>query len=289
MSGVLRQKSAKWLFIATIFFVQIGHAGSISRMAVIGDAGKSGTSLEFLKRSIAKEEITSLIMPGDNLYSGTYESVWDSWKEAGFQFDVVALGNHHGGYWNEVNYFGMPGEYFSTVKSGARFIVLNSDNTMSVDQQFAWLEKEMVRVQENLVFLVFHHPTFTVSPKHNWQERREFQLKMRQFLKSHGSKITALLIGHDHISTFIEFGSIPVVLAGSGREARPADPVFYTEDGFQIRTRYLAPQSQHWAVLEVNEGTLDATVHFVRVSDQKKVCSAQLSQGKMQLQANCEQ
>ncbi len=52
----------------------------VEQMAIFGDAGRSGRQLDQLKTSLLREEVLSLVMPGDNLYSGSYSSVWDSWK-----------------------------------------------------------------------------------------------------------------------------------------------------------------------------------------------------------------
>lgn len=259
------------LFFIFIFLGSLSFAGN---MAIMGDAGESGKELNALKNSLELRKITSLIMPGDNLYAGTYSSVWDSWKKSGFKFDVVAIGNHNNGYDREVQYFGMPAEYFSTIQMGARFIVLNSDNKKNVQDQMTWLDRELTSATESLIFLVYHHPTFTVTDSHDWEERPEFQNKMRAILKKHGSKISALIMGHDHITTFLDFGSIPAIIAGSGREVRNASPVSYEDSGFQIQTRYLAPRSQHWAILEIMDGAQQAKVHVVNVSTQAITCSA---------------
>ncbi|MFN9068247.1 MAG: hypothetical protein ACK5V3_13525, partial [Bdellovibrionales bacterium] len=65
------------------------------QMAVVGDAGKPGNEMEALKQSLLQAGQKVLVMPGDNLYKGTDEKAWDSWKQEGFQFPVVAIGNHH--------------------------------------------------------------------------------------------------------------------------------------------------------------------------------------------------
>ncbi len=256
-------------------------------MAIVGDAGQAGSGLNKLKASLVKEKITSVIMPGDNLYSGTYEAVWDDWKKSGFKFDVVAIGNHNSGYDKEVKYFKMPGEYYSVVKEGARFIVLNSDNTSTVSAQFTWLKKELAAATESLIFLVYHHPTFTISKSHTWGEKRAFQLQMRDFLKQNHSKISALFVGHDHLAEFMDFGPVPVIVAGSGREVRNEGAVSFTEDGFKIESKYFAPRTQHWGLLEIQPGAKEAVIHFVRVSDQKRVCSARLRNSDMILEGEC--
>ncbi|MEZ0391041.1 MAG: metallophosphoesterase [Pseudobdellovibrionaceae bacterium] len=275
-------------FLSVLFITGFGlFVQASSRMAIMGDAGLWGPPLDHLRRSLELANTRSVIMPGDNLYFGSYSVTWDIWKKTGFSFDVVALGNHNKGYPTEMLYFNMPGEYFSVVKNGARFFVLNSDNTNNEEQQFAWLEQEFSKATEKLIFIVYHHPTFTVSEKHKWTEKKDFQLRMREFLKVHAGKITALIIGHDHISTLVDFGSVPAILAGAGREVRSAQPVSYIEDGFAVETRFLDDRTQHWAQLEISEDASEAWVHWIRVSDQSNVCSAHLVAGRMRLDAKC--
>ncbi len=275
--------------ILFLVYPLIGNAVQpvIGRMAIIGDAGEKGSSLNSLKKSIQMEGVNSLILPGDNLYSGTYESVWNDWKISGLKFDVVAIGNHTDGYDKEVKYFAMPAEYYSTIKYGARFIVLNSDNLNGVDQQIKWLENELEMAQENLVFLVYHHPTFTLTTKHNWMETMAFQSKLRNVLKNKGSKISAVFLGHDHISSFVNFGNTAAVVAGAGREVRSAEPVSYKENDFQIETQFLSPEEQHWSLLEIEEGSKSALVHFINVKTQKNMCTGHISHGPILLDSNC--
>ena len=271
-----------------VLFLFAQSAWSSQWMAIMGDAGLVGPELSALSDSITTEGITSLILPGDNLYVGTYKGTWNQWKRSGFKFDVVAIGNHNGGYQKEINYFAMPGEYYSVEKNGARFLVLNSDNTQNVEQQFAWLEQEINQVKESLVFLVYHHPTFNSGTGHNWRVKENFQLHMRTFLKNHKKKITALLLGHEHISSFLSFGDIPAVVVGASCDTDKSSPVSYVEEGFEVNTRFLAPRTHHWAALEILDGAKEANIHFIRIHDQKKVCSAHFQSGRMELESNCQ-
>lgn len=278
-------------FFGIVSFVLLfwtpADAGQVTRMALMGDAGRAGSSLNLLKQSLLKEQIFSVVMPGDNLYSGTYAQVWDSWKEAGFQFDVVAIGNHNSSYKEEMSYFSMPGEYHVVERPGARFLVLNSDNVQNVPEQMTWLEGQIETPWDGLTFLVYHHPTFTISPDHTWGERKKFQSALRGFFKKHAAKIHGIILGHDHISSFLHFGSIPVIVAGGGREVRSADPVSYQQDGFIVETAYLAPRKAHWALMEIIEDTREALVHFVNVSTQERPCTARIGLAGMSLEGQC--
>ncbi len=277
---------AKAIVVFLFVFIR-GLTVSAAGMAVMGDAGLAGSELNALKNSVITEKVTSIVMLGDNLYKGSYELVWDNWKQSGLSFDITAIGNHTNGYAQEVQYFNMPGEYYSKVKDGARFIVLNSDNTNTVSQQFSWLNQEIKQVTEKLVFLVYHHPTYSVTNKHSWTEKKEFQLQMREFLKKNSLRITALFLGHDHMSQFLMFGSVPVVIAGSGRESRNEAPVSFTENSVKIETKFMAPSQPHWGLLEISAGATEATVTFVRVADQKRSCTARFRNAEMLLEGEC--
>ncbi len=257
-------------------------------IAIMGDSGQAGSEMNALKESVLKEQVSSILMPGDNLYKGTYASVWNGWKKSGLNFDIVAIGNHNGGYKNEIEYFNMPAEYYSVKKDGARFIVLNSDNERNVTEQMTWLKNELDEASENLIFIVLHHPSFTISKSHKWTEKKSFQLQMRQVLKQCSSKISALILGHDHMSEFMYFGTTPVIVAGSGREVRNEQPVSFTEDGFLVETQYMAPRVQHWALMEIESGATEARVTFIRVSDNKKVCGALFKKSEMKLDEICQ-
>lgn len=276
------------LLLASVSFAGQTY-NSPNKMAIMGDAGLIGPALDNLRVSILKENIRSLILPGDNLYFGRYDWTWDEWKKSGFNFDVVAIGNHNGGYQKEISYFKMPGEYFAVVKNNARFLVLNSDNQGNVDQQFSWLEAELTAAKEKLIFLVFHHPSFNTGGGHDWRGKEQFQRRMHQIYRDYAGKITAILVGHEHISTFVSFGGLPVVVAGSGREVKNAVPVSNEEEGFNIQTLYLAPKQQHWAELEISEDGSEAWVHFIRVADQHRSCSAFLKTGSIKLADNCKE
>jgi hypothetical protein len=89
------------------------------------------------------------------------------------------------------------------------------------------------------------------------------------------------------MSSFMSFGDVPVIVAGSGREVRDEVAMNYSESGVLIKSHYLAPRTQHWALLEIEDNATTAIVHFVRVKDQLRSCSAIFSSGTMQLADNC--
>jgi hypothetical protein len=276
------------IIILTILTSSFFANAQTTQLALMGDCGRPGNSLNNLKSSLLKSGIRNLVLPGDNLYESTYENVWNGWKKVGFLFDVVAIGNHNDGYEKEVRYFEMPGEYYSKVISGARFIVLNSDNVFNVSKQMKWLKQELKQAREKTIFLVYHHPTFTITEDHFWFEKATFQTEMRKIFVDFKDKISAVIVGHDHISSFVDFGHIPAIVAGSGRTNRPGKPVHNTQFDFSIHTQFLAGDTQHWGLLELDPSGSSALVSFIRVADHANVCTARLEAGKMILQENCQ-
>lgn len=256
--------------------------------AIIADSGKTTSNSKKVRDSIVRNKISQLIMPGDNLYSSSYQNVWSPWQSVGMTFDLVAIGNHNSGYNNEVSFFKMPGEYYTKVIDGARFIVLNSDNTQTATSQIIWLDQVLSQSTESLVFLIYHHPTYTISQVHTWQEKANFQTSLRPILWKFRSKITALLLGHDHLASILHFNDLPVILSGAVQEVRKDKPVNNTQDGVMVQTSWYFDSTPHWAKLTWDSQSAQAEVQFIRAGDDVVTCTAILgSNQKAQLQSDC--
>jgi hypothetical protein len=93
-----------------------------STWGIIGDAGLWPES-RVTRDSLLADQVLNLIIPGDNIYDlkASYESIWAPWSSVGFDFDIVALGNHTKGYSEEVRFFKMPGEYYTKVQMDLAF------------------------------------------------------------------------------------------------------------------------------------------------------------------------
>lgn len=265
----------------------VAPAQETTHLALAGDAGLSGADMDELKDSIYANGYREVVLPGDNLYAGRYDWTWDGWKRAGLKFPVVAIGNHHGGYENEIRYFAMPGEYYAKVINGARFLVLNSDNEITVGEQCTWLRDELQKADEKLIFLIYHHPSFDLGGGHSWRSKEAFQKCIRPLLLAYKSKISAILLGHEHISSLVNFGGVPAVVAGSGREVDKAKKVSYGEDGVKIQTAYLAPREKHWVSLDYLEGDNKASIIFRRVQDHAIVCRAEVQAEHIEMDSSC--
>lgn len=266
------------LFFATFLFSLLTFSAEL-KFAVVGDAGLWNSNSQSLLASIVKFDAKKMVMPGDNIYSGTYEKAWTPWKNAGITFDVVAIGNHHLGYANEVKYFGMPGEYFakSYLNGEVLFLVLNSDNTKTVNEQMAWFETQLKATAAKQVYVVYHHPSLTIG-EHKWTEKKAFQIKMRALLKTYRNKVTAVIVGHDHVAALINFDNLPVIVSGSAQSPDKGSPVNNVQEGIQVKSPIYLSAQPYW-VQQITSGGDSAEFNFIRAKDNKVLCKAVIQTG----------
>ncbi len=260
------------------FFLSSAQA---KEYAVIGDAGHWNSKTELTRDSIKAAGIFDLVMPGDNLYKGeSYDKPWAPWRSEGFRFTVVAIGNHTAGYEAEVDYFKMPGEFFSVrPEPGVHFIVLNSDNERTVQAQATFLEQELIQTSDPVVFVVFHHPPVSVTGFHSWTEKRAFHEATTPILLKHRKKLTALLVGHDHIASWLNVAGLPVFVSGATHEVRRAQPIDATQRGLPVRTAYLSKRKPVWLKLNVDAAQAKSSFEFIRAEDQRLECQVTLTTG----------
>ena len=247
--------------------------------AIVGDAGIRNGATEALRRNLAAKQMYRLLMPGDNLYMplSSYPATWDVWKKEGFQFSMVAIGNHNKGYAEEVAYFAMPGEFYAAESKGALFLVLNSDNKKNYSKQIAWVDQALTQSKYTLNFIMYHHPSITLSNSHQWEEKKGFQDGMRAVIKKHAKKITTLIVGHDHSAGFFTLDEVPMILSGASWESikidlpTPKDPLFVTA-GLWATVR----GGFWWSQLDYNALTKEVYVHYNRFDKQQNKCTIRI-------------
>jgi len=281
------------ILILASLFLNFANASKYE-FAVIGDAGKWNFDTRNIYESLLRHNVKKLVMPGDNLYGSTflgatYEVVWAPWRLANFNFDVVAIGNHNAGYTNEMIYFNMPAEAYSVLYDDqVHFIVLNSDNNKSAAMQASFLDKELAQTTSRFVFLVYHHPTYTVSIYHSAREKHKFQSAMRPIIKKYREKISGLIVGHDHVSLIAHYDDLPVILSGSSHEQRRHIPLNYTKDGVGVQTNWFNDSAALWARLIIDSTLSHAKVDYIRGYDDKNMCSISIVTGRAaDFMANC--
>jgi predicted phosphodiesterase len=258
-----------------------------STYAVIGDAGHWTDDARRVRSSLLKSKATTLILPGDNLYDTRleYQQVWSHWTKLGFTFPVVALGNHNRSYVEEMEYFKMPAEFFATVIDETRFIVLNSDNTLTVREQASFLRTQLAAAKEKFVFLVYHHPPVTI--RHNWREKEAFHVLTRPIILEFEKKITAILVGHDHLASLVEMNGIPVVVSGAVFESFLTPARNYTDQGLTVSTKWVSRGGFYWTRMDVDHAREEVWINFVRSDVEEVSCSARISPRPFLLRNNC--
>lgn len=258
------------------------------QLAVIGDFGRWNKDSEALLNSIKQLGILNLVVPGDNLYSGTYDQAWLPWKKAGFDYTVMAIGNHTQGYAAEVKYFKMPGEYYTKTFLGGlvQYIVLNSDNVKTVKEQMVFLESELKNSQAAQIFIMYHHPSLTIA-SHVWTEKKEFQNLIRPLLKKYRTKITGIVNGHDHLAALYSFDDLPVLVSGAGQNRRSEKPVNNVQEKIKVKTEALFSGQPYWMLQSVENDRSEFQI--VRATDSKVVCRFTLKTGQPAKVTDCKQ
>jgi predicted phosphodiesterase len=253
----------------------------------MGDAGFWNRYAQEVRDSLIDSEVKQLILAGDNLYDtqSSYQTVWDHWTRKGFEFTVAALGNHHRSYQEEMQYFGMPAEYYSKVIGAIRFIVLNSDNQSNVQDQATFLEQELRNSRENFNFVIYHHPPFSL--RHTWEERKSFHLAIRPILHRFDHKITALIVGHDHVASLVSMGDIPVIVSGAVFESFNIPRIHYVMEGKEIQTKWSSHGGYYWTRLDINEMDEVVWINFVRSDIRKVDCSVRIFPRPLLMKKNC--
>jgi Calcineurin-like phosphoesterase len=263
------------LLILVFKYSLYSSASSIKSLGLVGDAGVNNPVISKLRTSLADHGVKDLVLLGDNIYDTnlSYDDIWMPWIKKGFNFPVVAIGNHKKSIEEEVSYFKLPADYYTIIFQSSRFIVLNSENLSNIDSQMSFLEKILTkRDLEKQVYLVVHHPYVTVSNFHSWTERPEFQKKLRSLILKYSDRITAVLSGHDHLATFVDVNGLPLIVSGASFEERPTRDLNYQDQKFRVREQWQYRGGKYWAKLDIAEAAQNAWVTFIPFEGGKIEC-----------------
>ena len=268
------------------------HAGDVATYGLLGDSGWPSRDTVNVRRSLLRSRVQRLIMPGDNLYFPlvtTYESAWGPWRDQGFEFPIVALGNHFLSYEAEMTYFGMPAEYYSHVEGSSLFIVLNSDNETTIEQQARFLRAELDASLSQFVFIVYHHPPVTISRRHDWREKEEFHNVIRPIIERYRDKVTAIIVGHDHVAGVYELNGIPMIVSGGAVEALPTGTARLRQGSVKVETRWVYQGKPTWTRMDVVPDQNEVWINFLEIGRERVTCSALITTRPVRLRSNCSQ
>ncbi len=266
--------------VAAPFFIpQFAQGIHSQSVAVVGDAGVISNSISQIRASVLRCGVRDLVLLGDNLYFAerdSYESIWQPWRNEGLNFAVTALGNHNAGYDREMAFFQMPQENYQRKIGPFEFIVLNSDNRDSVNNQIGFLESAFAQSRSPFKFLVVHHPFVTVSDRHKWTERYDFQKLFRQFVEAQQNEIVAILSGHDHVASLTKVNDLPLIVCGASWEFFAPKFLNYQDGPFHILSEWRYQGHPHWVRLECFEDLGEVWAHFVDAKMDRTVHSTKL-------------
>ncbi len=277
----------KNLILLTLMLIPFSVSSEVATFGIIGDAGHWNAHSKSVRDSLLVDKVFDLILPGDNIYdlNLNYHDVWSNWTEKGFRFPVVAIGNHTKGYTKEMAYFSMAHEYYSKRTRDVHFIVLNSDNNLTANEQASFLRSELEASADKFIFVVFHHPPFTL--RHQWQEKKEFQLAVRPVLMEYKDKITALIVGHDHIASLVQMDTLPVVVSGAVFESFHIPRINTSLDGLSIKTKWSSAGGYFWTRLDIDNEKNLVWVNFVGTTNERVKCSIRIFPRPLLVKNNC--
>lgn len=205
---------------------------------VFGDSRSNAGAHRMVVERIRREVPDFLLGTGDMVDDGSQERQWQE------LFDIErellrenvmfpAVGNHdrQGRGRTADNfrkYFALPENspdperYYAFTYASARFLVLDSNAySFSLTDQTAWIERELeaARLDPSVehVFVVMHHPPFSVSLHGGQTELRERWTPLFEKYQ-----VTAVFSGHDHVYTRAEHEGVRYfVTGGAGAPVYP--------------------------------------------------------------------
>jgi hypothetical protein len=169
------------------------------------------------------EPYDAVLLLGDNFYERGdvrklgqpyFTDMYAPLIQGGVQF-VVALGNHDrlGGFQNDqVNFFQMPGYYYTVKKPGIQFFVLDSNMFANDQVQRKWLEKALADSKSPWKIVMAHHPIYS-SGEHGFNAG--LQKTLEPLLIRY--KADLYLAGHDHdYERFAPIHGVQYIVSGGG-------------------------------------------------------------------------
>jgi 3',5'-cyclic AMP phosphodiesterase CpdA len=205
---------------------------------VFGDSRSNAGAHRMVVERIRREVPDFLVGTGDMVDDGSQDRQWQEFFDIERELlreNVLfpAVGNHdrQGRGRTADNfrkYFALPENsldperYYAFSYASARFLVLDSNAySFSLTDQTAWIERELqaARLDPRIehVFVIMHHPPFSVSLHGGQTELRERWTPL--FEKYH---VTAVFSGHDHVYTRAEHEGVRYfVTGGAGAPVYP--------------------------------------------------------------------
>jgi predicted phosphodiesterase len=229
---------------------------------VVGDTRSGVDAHRRVIERIAEEVPDFVLGTGDMVDDGYRQDQWQQFfdVEAPVLRDNVyfpAVGNHdRQGRGRTADsyraYFSVPdngdARYYGFSYAAARFLVLDSNEySFALSDQTAWLERELIAARQDPavrhVFVVMHHPPFSVSLHGGSRDLRERWTPLFEKYQ-----VAAVFSGHDHVYERAEHNGIRYFVSGGG-----GAPLY--------------PRRPHPSAADLDAvKKLERTFHFLRVA-----------------------
>lgn len=252
--------------------MQSGRTTGPYRFIAFGDWGAGTQFQKDLARQMAeqyeKAPFDAALLLGDNFYEfgdvrklgkAYFSDMYQPLIEHHVNF-IVALGNHDavaGHQKEQLEFFGMPGYYYTVHKPEIDFFVLNT-NTYTKDQvQQRWLQKELEKSQAPWKIVLGHEPIYS-SGAHGFNPNLQKTLEPL-LIKNH---VDLYLAGHDHhYERFKLIHGVQHIVSGGGGAYLRNFPFVMPESSVHLKTH-------HFLSFELKQDTLrmqviDKTGHVI--------------------------
>lgn len=224
--------------------------------------------------NLLTHDIDFILNGGDTIHAADYDDItrdrvleqWKAWDDCAAKFGDTpvysCLGNHDmwwaaadeqdGMYGKDyaAERLKMPGRYYSFVKNGWVFFILDGNNPgVTLDEeQMAWFSEKLENLPENSPVLVMsHHPILTVTGSFYPNDQFSNTGELVQLFYKHKDKIKCCISGHMHLldqavyngTTYYCNGAVSGFWWGDGNE-RSAGKGYYheTPPGFALLSLY---------------------------------------------------
>jgi hypothetical protein len=200
--------------------------------AVIGDTRYGTEPHRKIVERIAREAPAFVLGTGDIVDEGSRQDQWQQFfdVEGPLLRDTVyfpAIGNHdrqgrgrttdaYRSYFSPPGGGGDPERYYAFTHATSRFLVLDSNvYSFALTDQTAWIERELIAARQDAgvrhIFVVMHHPPFSISLHGGAKELRE---RWTPLFERYG--VSAVFSGHDHVYERAEHDGVRYFVSGGG-------------------------------------------------------------------------
>lgn len=200
--------------------------------SVVGDSRDGIEPHRRIIDRMAQQEFDFILGTGDMVDEGFRQEQWQQFFEIekrllGGKVLFPALGNHdrqgrgrtadsYRGFFSVPENGGDSERYYAFTYAASRFVVLDSNAySFALTDQTAWIERELVATRQDPmirhIFVVMHHPPFSISLHGGATELRE---RWTPLFEAYG--VTAVFSGHDHVYERAEHNGVRYFVSGGG-------------------------------------------------------------------------